>query len=282
LSYVLALVSALLYGAGDFLGGHATRRAPALTVTFASQAVGLVGLAVLVPLVSRAAPPAQDLAWGAGAGIAGALGVLLLYRGLATGLASVVAPITGVCSIAIPVLAGTVMGERPGPAAIAGIALAMVAVVLLGQGVVPDAPRDASRRGGGGVLLALLAGVAIGVFLVCLGRTRSASGLWPLLAARVVSVATVAAAITLRHGAWRPPATALGATVGSGALDILANVAYVLAVRRGALGLTATLASLYPASTVALATLIWRERLTAVQSAGIVVALTAMALIAWR
>jgi drug/metabolite transporter (DMT)-like permease len=283
LSYALALLSALLYGVGDFLGGHATRRGRALTVTFASQAVGLIGLGVLVPVLSHEPPPRADLAWGAAAGIAGAVGVLLLYRGLATGLASVVAPITGVCAIGVPVVVGAVLGERPGATAVAGIALAMVAVTLLGQGGSSASPSsDRARAVRRGVPLALLAGLAIGAFLVCLGRTRPVSGMWPLLAARAVSVSSVALAIAVRREPWLPPRPALPATLGSGLLDLLANAAYVLAVRQGSLGLTASLASLYPAATVALATLVWRERLRPLQIAGIVLALLAMVLITWR
>src|SRR5687767_11737634 len=100
--YALALLASALYGVGDFLGGVATRRAPLLAVTWTSQAVGLIGLAILVPLTSGATPAMRDLAWGAGAGLGGGVGLALLYYGLAVGEASVVAPVTAVCSIAIP------------------------------------------------------------------------------------------------------------------------------------------------------------------------------------
>src|SRR5512134_760968 len=102
---LLALGSAVLYGAGDFTGGLTTRRASTIPVVIFSQASGLVLLALLIPLLPAASPTRADLLWGATAGLAGGVGVALLYHALAIGTMSVVAPTTAVCAVAIPVLA---------------------------------------------------------------------------------------------------------------------------------------------------------------------------------
>lgn len=282
LTYALALLSAMVYGVADFLGGIATRRTSVLTVAFFSQAIGLVGLVLIAPFASRGVAPAADLAWGAVAGFFGGIGVALLYRGLATGSASVVAPVTAVCAIVVPVAAGLAFGERPGATALWGIGFAALAVALLSAGgPVPGATAGGPARGSG-VPLALASGTAIGLFLVALGRTGEASGMWPLVVARVVSSGGMFVLALLRGVPRMPPRPALYATVGAGILDVAANAFYVLAVRGGSLGIIATLASLYPASTVLLARMVLHERLALVQKLGLGVALVAIVMITWR
>ncbi len=285
MSPLLALLAAVVYGVADFCGGIATRRAPVLAVATSSQAVGLLALLLVAPLFSTHLPGGGVLLWSAGAGVAGGVGVALLYYGLAIGRVSVVAPITAVCSIAIPVLVGIGLGERPKVAALVGIGLAIVAVAFISQGhaepgIVPATGvrrrRPAVDRS---VPVALASGVAIGFFLVCLARTGTGSGLWPLVAARMVSIAMLAGAALIARQGLKVPSEARPATLGSGVLDVLANALYLGAVREGPLGLVATLASLYPASTVLLARLVLHERLRPVQSVGLACAALAIALI---
>lgn len=285
MSPLLALLAAVVYGVADFCGGIATRRAPVLAVATSSQAVGLLALLLVAPLFSTHLPGGGVLLWSAGAGVAGGVGVALLYYGLAIGRVSVVAPITAVCSIAIPVLVGIGLGERPKVAALVGIGLAIVAVAFISQGhaepgIVPATGvrrrRPAVDRS---VPVALASGVAIGFFLVCLARTGTGSGLWPLVAARMVSIAMLAGAALIARQRLKVPSEARPATLGSGVLDVLANALYLGAVREGPLGLVATLASLYPASTVLLARLVLHERLRPVQSVGLACAALAIALI---
>ena len=281
MTYALALLSALVYGVADFLGGLASRRASVPSVVLFSQAIGLGALLIVAPLASRGVPPPADLAWGAAAGFFGGIGVALLYYGLATGTASVVAPVTAVCAIVIPVATGLALGERPGVLALWGIAFAALAVALLSAGGPAAAtPRPPAR--GGGVPVAIVAGILIGLFLVCLGRTREGSGMWPLVVARAVSSGGMFVLAVLRRTPLVPPRPALYPTVGAGILDVAANALYLLAVQAGSLGIVATLASLYPASTVTLARLVLRERLAPVQKLGLAVALLAIVMITWR
>ena len=116
MAYLLAIGSALLYGAADFTGGLTTRRAGTIPVVILSQASGLVLLALILPLLPHASPSRPDLLWGALAGLTGGIGVALLYRALAIGTMAVVAPTTAVCAVAIPVVISLLLGERPGPA----------------------------------------------------------------------------------------------------------------------------------------------------------------------
>lgn len=247
-----------------------------------SQISGLVVLGLVIPLMPRATPTVADLQWGIAAGLAGTVGVALLYRALAIGTMGVVAPVTAVCAVAIPVVASMFAGEFPSRLAGAGIGLALVAIVLVAQedrgaAFEPGAPRPHVLPPG--VLIALLSGVAIGVFFLLLARTEREAGLWPLVGSRSVSlVCFVAAALALRRPLRLPLGDAL-TCAGCGVLDTAANVLYLLASREGSLPLVVTLSSMYPASTVLLARIVLGERLSRLQMAGLYCALLAVALI---
>jgi drug/metabolite transporter (DMT)-like permease len=273
---LLALFSAATYGVGDFCGGLAARKIPATTVLLWSHLLGLTLLVVSTVFVAGD-PEAGDLVIGAIGGLAGAAGVGLLYKGLAVGQMSVVAPITALLSAAVPVIAGYAEGERPGGTAVVGMALAFVAIVLV------------SAEGGGtlrpsdlrSVLYALGAGLGFGCFFVFLSHTGDDAGMWPLVAARGASVVVVGSVALLGFIPRTPPIPSTRElTAAAGALDALANVLYLVAVRQGLLSVVTVLAALYPVSTVVLAHFVLHERFAKVQVAGMALALPAVVLMA--
>jgi drug/metabolite transporter (DMT)-like permease len=279
MALILASLSAVFYGTADFLGGLAARRATALASTVWAQAVGFGLVLLALPLFPAPFPSAANALWGAGAGLTGGLGVALLYYGFAVGRVSVIAPVTAVCSISIPVVVGMGLGERPGPLALAGIGVAIASVGLISR---YQDPRGTARRGDRSLVIGLACGVVIGGFFVCLARAGNASGLWPLLIARAASTVALAAAAVVAKAPLTLPRSVLPVVISCGALDMLANALYLIAVREGPLGLVATLASLYPASTVLLARVVLRERLQPVQSVGLACAGAAIVLITSR
>ena len=273
MAYLLAIASAALYGAADFLGGLASRRASTITVVVWSQASGLVMLLLVLPLLPDASPSQSDVLWGAIAGIAGSIGVGLLYRALAIGTMAVVAPTTAVCAVVIPVMAGVLAGERLAALTMAGMALAVIAIVLVSQ------ERRTTHVARKGIGIAFLSGVAIGFFFLALARTSAAAGMWPLVASRAISLVLFGALGLATGQPLRlvPPVSKIA--VGSGIVDMAANALYLAATRYGALSVVVTLASLYPASTVLLARLVLHERLSALQVSGVACALAAIVLI---
>jgi drug/metabolite transporter (DMT)-like permease len=275
LSYALAVLSSITYGAADFLGGLATKRSTMYSVVVFSQLAGLILLLIALPFLPASAPAGRDLAWGAASGLAGGIGVALLYRGLAIGVMSVVAPVTAVSAVIIPLFVGMVLGERPTTLAFLGVILAVVAIILVSQsGQIEEGKRPMT-----GVGIAVLSGIAIGIFLVCLERTGPSAGLWPLIVARVVSVTFFTIAGIMVRQRLMPRRESMPIVIGGGALDMLANVLYLLAVRQGLLSIVATLTSLYPASTIVLARIVLRERLRLIQQAGVACAALAIVLI---
>ena len=276
---LLAIGSAILYGAGDFTGGLTTRRASTIPVVVFSQASGLVLLALLLPFLPDASPSRQDWLWGASAGLFGGVGVALLYRALAIGTMSIVAPTTAVCAVTIPVVAAIILGERPSTVAVAGIVVGILSIVLVS--LQSPGPSDSTPERGGraGIGTALASGVAIGFFLLSFAQTGPTAGMWPLLAARLVSVSLFGVMALGGSHRLRMPRSVFLLVMVAGILDMLANALYLLAVRSGPLSVVATLSSLYPASTVLLARIVLGERLNLWQMSGVVCALAAVVLI---
>ena len=275
---ILALASAAFYGAADFLGGIASKRADSVVVTFVAQSAGLVLLVFLLPVLPSSSPVRGDYVWGVAAGVAGSAGVALLYRALAIGTMSIVAPITAVCAAAVPVLVALALGERPGILAGMGIVLTAVAITLLSRGQ-SSAPPAGKRWATTSIGMALISGVAVGLFFLCLAQTSDDAGLWPLIAGRSVSVPLFGLMAARKPQSVRLELRVAMTAVGCGTVDMLANALYLIATRHGPLSLVATLASLYPASTVLLARVTLGERLSGSQALGVACALVAVVLI---
>ncbi len=269
MSVPIALPTACAYGIADFAGGLAAKRAPVLAVTAVVQFAGLlILLPALVLLPGR--PSVAAFGIGALAGIAGAVGLLLYLRALAVGPMGVVAPLSAVVGAGLPLLVGVLTGERLGPLTLLAIAVALVAIVLATAGT--------GGAGGHrvGPLLGLAAGVGFGLFFIGLDATPPDSGLWPLLAGRVVTVTLLTALVLLRGSTARPNRL----MIISGVADSVANVGFLLATRLGDLGVSAVVVSLYPIVVVVLARMVLGERLSSLQFTSAGLALGASVLLA--
>lgn len=277
MAVLLGLLVAISYGAADFLGGVASKRAPAAVIVLQSQILGLGLLAVLAVTVPDQHVVGADLVRGAGAGTGGLLGLVLLYRGLAAGAMSIVAPITAVGAAVLPVAWGLANGEHPGALALTGVAIALVAVGLVAAPAARG-PSIANRRRE--VTLALVAGAGFGFVFILFGDTVKASGLWPLLSARAVSTALLLAGLRVVRTSGRVRPGTARIVAGTGVLDVAANTMYLIGARIGLVSLVAVLSSLYPASTVLLARIVLDERVTSRQAVGLGLAVVGVVLIA--
>ncbi len=275
MALLLALLSALTYGAADFLGGIASKRAATAVVVLLSQVAGLALLACLVPFAGGKLYP-SDIALGLAGGAFGSIGVGALYAALAAGRMGIVSPITAVIAASIPVLWGLGSGERPAPLALAGVACAFVAVALVSAN--PETGRFTLRAPG--VPLAFLSGLAFGGFFIVLARGHADGGLWTLAAIRAGSIVLTGLYVVARRVRIAPERAVLPTILLAGALDMSANALYVFAARGGLLSIVAVIASLYPAATVLLARFILHERFAPLQTAGFGFAAGAVALIA--
>jgi len=276
---VFALLSATLYGSADFLGGLAARRSSVMPVMIFSQLAGLIMLLLVLPFLPPATASPADFAWGAVAGGALGLGLMLLYQGLATGKMSVVAPVTAVLAVVVSAVAGIVLGDRLSMGAFLGVVLAIGAITLISQDGAQKATRERGLGIAHGLAAALSAGLLIGVFFATLKQSSPASGLLSLVSARLAALVVLGAVAFWRRSPLRVGRDAVWLIVVGGALDIFANVLYLLATHQGMLTIAATLTSLYPASTILLARLVLGERLRRIQITGLACAGVGVALI---
>ena len=275
---VLALGAAVFYGAGDFLGGFAARRAHALAVALVAQTIGLVALLLALPFFPATFVLA-NLLWGIPAGICGGVGIALFYHSLSIGKMGVLSPFTAVLAAALPVIAGRFLGERLSATQAVGIVVSLVAIVLIYLSTDDDGKREFATEG---LREAVLAGFAFGGFYVFLARSQAHGGLELLTVARVTSISVLALIAVAWKVSLRGIREAQGAVVAAGLTDMTANVLYVLAAYQGMLSLAAVLTSLYPATTVGLARIVLKERMSGIQWLGALVALVGVACIAWR
>jgi uncharacterized membrane protein len=271
---LLAILAAICYGSGDFLGGLASRKSSALAVAAMSQILGLAPLAIAMLLAGPSAPKTADFAWGAVAGLAGGIALALFFKALTLGRMSVISPIASATGAAVAVLIGVAFGERPAPIVLAGFMLAVVSIGLVAQG--RSGPEGSTERG---VLTAIGCGIALGAWYTFLKPTSIAAGLWPLAMARAVSLPLLLLGTHTTGRSLRLPRSVMAIALPSGVLDIAANVFYLIAVRQGMLSVVATLASLNPVVTVALAWSVLHERLRAPQYLGLALGIAAMAMI---
>ena len=272
---LLALTASLSWGLGDFLAGLRTRRLPVVTVLVVSQAAGLTTIALAVALRGAGPPDGRYLVFGSLAGVAGAVGLAALYRGLAVGPMSIVAPISGTAAV-VPVVAGLVTGERPSAAQAAGIALAVVGVVLASR------TRAAGGRHAGraeGVGLALVAALAFGLLLVALGEASEGDPYWGTLAMRGASFGLLVLTALVLRPSFALRERDLPVLLLIGVLDTAGNALFAVATTKSLLALAAVLAQLYPVVTVLLARVILGERISRGQGIGVVSAFAGVALI---
>lgn len=282
MAVVLALLSALGYGLSDFVGGLVSRAVSPWSVAVVGQTSSTLCTAAVAFMVAGS-PTTGHLLWALLAGIGSGTGTGFLYRGFASGRMGVVAPVSAVGAAVVPVLAGTVAGERLSLVVWTGIALALPGIWLVSS--TPDAlARGRGTRGRAslaeGVLDGVLAGVGFGVLFAALGQVPDSAGLWPLALAQAVSLPAVVVLAVLVGGEWVPRQRRTWLALLAGPLGAGATAAFLLATQAGYLTVAGVLTSLYPATTVLLAALVLQERVHRAQGVGLGLCAAAIVLVA--
>ena len=274
LGMILAITSAAVWGSGDFCGGIATRRSSQLQVLTLSALSGLVILLGLLAASGMSIPTSRGALWAILAGISGALGIAMLYRALSVGRAATVAPLAAVIGATLPVIFSLLTVGIPPLGQQVGFVIAILGIWLV-TSVNNGTPADSLS----GTRLAVLAGIGFGGFFIFIAKTDQGTVLAPLIIARCAML-LIAVLITVLAGERLPKLNSNPIALLAGALDVGANVAYLLAVQFTRLDVAAVLSSLYPVMTVLLARTLTHEQVTRVQWAGVGLCFSAIALIA--
>jgi drug/metabolite transporter (DMT)-like permease len=269
---IFGLAASLCWGSGDFSGGLASRRAYAGSVVLADYAVGFVLLVTLALLLREHVPDPLDLLWGVLAGVMGVLGLLAFYAALARGKMGIVAPVSAVLTVALPVLFSAFTAGLPTLLQLGGFVLAGLAIGLIAR---PERTTEPPQ----GIGLALLSGCGFGCFFILISRVHPAATFWSLAGARFSSIGVLLVLLRLQRKPLLPGMRVAPLVVLAGTLDALGNVLFLLAAQGGQLDVAAILSSLYPAATVGLSALVLHERVMRIQALGILLVLLAVPLI---
>lgn len=284
LTVVIGISSALVFGSADFLGGLAARRMSSILTTAIAAFVGLLVLLIALPVLGGTWS-IEAVALGALSGLSGAVAIGLLYACLAIGPMSILSPLTAVVSAVVPLTVGLIGGERLGTIGYVALAVAFVAIILVG--FVPE--KNAVRPSLRGVLMAIGSGIAIGAFLIIIDQTPDDSGIVPLVMNRASNAVIMFSIIgvlllTARRRGTQGPLVGLRAglslAVACGVVDAVANLGLLLGLRLGELSVMAVLAALYPAGTIILAAIVLKERIAWLQYLGLALAVIAGAMLA--
>jgi drug/metabolite transporter (DMT)-like permease len=270
LAVALALGSSLAWGVSDFLGGVKSRTFPLFLVLLISQGAALIVLAVIVAALGEPPPGGDFLLFAALAGIAETIGVAALYRGLAVGVMSIVAPVAATAPV-VPLVVGVALGEQPGTVQGAGIALAVVGIVITACRSDPGGERE--QAVGASVLFGALCALGFGSFYVAMDAASEGEIQWALLLARATSVAAFLVVIAATRPRPVPRSRDVPVIALIGILIIAADAMYATASTKGVLGVVAALSTLYPIVTIALARIYLSEEVERRQQLGIALAL---------
>jgi drug/metabolite transporter (DMT)-like permease len=275
---LLALASAVLVGGADFVGGFASRKAPPPLVAAGAQLIGLPLAFALALLWAWEDVTGRDVALSVAAGLSVGFGLALFYAAMSIGLISLAAPIAAVTGAVLPVVVGLAEGDDPGPVALVGIVLALVAVAAVS--VAPGAQAASPGESGSRVIwLAVAAGLCFGLFFLLFAKTGEDAGMWPLALERIGSSAALLLVLLVLRTPVAAARSVLRISTTVAVLEVSATVPLLLALQRGPVSVAAVLASLYPVTTVLLAAGVLRERLSRPQLAGVILALVAVALV---
>lgn len=268
---IIALVSAITWGGGDFAGGLASRKHSQYQVLALAAFSASICLATAMFLRGEHWPQPISILWSIVAGISGAIGTASLYQGLAIGQAALVAPIAAVVSVVIPVIVGTLTLGAPGPEKFIGMAAGVVGIWFVTRGT----GTSAGTRGLG---LAILAGCGFSGYFLCIVRAEPESIFTPLLIAKLTAFLFSSFILVLRRTGI-PSFKGSKLALLAGILDAVGNLFYLLAARLTRVELAVVIASMAPAITVILASVISHQNILSRQKLGIGFCLLAIILI---
>jgi drug/metabolite transporter (DMT)-like permease len=269
-TYSLAAVFA--WGASDFVGGYATRRANAFLFTLIVNIGGLLLMGTLASATHAAFPSGRALAWVLAAGVSGGAALGIFYRALSSGRMGLAAPVAAVLSAAIPAVFSMFTEGLPGKVAISGFFLAAVGLWLITRAEDGKTPE--------GIGLALAAGVGFAGFYLCIRQAGDGSALWFATLSRTGGLLVTAIIVLLQRDFRDMTAAGVRWAVLAGGVDSLGTIFFVRASQAGRLDEAVVISSLYPAVTVLLARLFLKEHFTRWRFVGLLAALAAVPMIA--
>jgi drug/metabolite transporter (DMT)-like permease len=273
LSILYGIISAASWGAADFIGGMASKRTSPIRVLYLAEIAGFIPFMLLAIVLREPVPPAADFLMGAFASLLGLIGLIFLYRALAEGQMTIAAPVSALFAALIPVIFGSFTLGLPSIPTLIGFVLAFAAVWLISQ-------TDSTNRrfSISSLRLPLLSGFFFGFYFIAIHKATLNAFFWPLTSARFAGFVAIGLFALITRQPAMPPRETWALCIINGAIDIAGNGFYVLSAHAGRIDVAAVLGALYPASTVLLAWILLKEKISAIQALGIAFAFVAIIL----
>jgi len=273
LPILYGILSAASWGAADFIGGLATKKANSIRVLYLAEIAGFIPFLALAIITREPIPSYVDFLWGACSSIVGLSGLIFLYRALAEGQMTIAAPVSALLAAIIPVIFGFFTLGAPAIATLIGFGLAFLAVWLISQ-------TDSTnwRFSISDLRLPLLSGIFFGFYFILIHKATLNAFYWPLTSARFAGVIALGLLALITRQPAMPPREVWWFCIINGVIDIAGNAFYILSAQSGRMDVAAVLGALYPASTVLLAWLILKEKISLTQTMGIISAFIAIVL----
>jgi drug/metabolite transporter (DMT)-like permease len=271
---IFSLAAVFSWGTSDFLGGYGARRANAFLLTAIAHLSGLVLMAGVALAIHSPFPSRTAVAWALMGGFSGGGALAIFYRALAAGRMGLTAPVAAVLGAAIPTIFGIFREGLPQAAQVVGFILAATGIWLISR-----TEDDSSSEGIG---MAALAGIGFAGFYLCIKQAGDGSAFWIAATSKVASLTLTGLVVLIGRGTREPDRSTVVFGVWAGCLDVIGSVLFIRASQTGRLDAAVVLSSLYPAVTVLLARFILKEHFTRWKALGMVAALLAVPMIAWR
>jgi len=273
LPIIYGLISSTTWGAADFIGGLATKRASSIRVLYLSEIAGFIPFMLLAIILREPIPSAADFLMGAFSSLIGLAGLIFLYRALAEGQMTIAAPVSALFAALIPVIFGSFTLGLPSIPTLIGFGLAFLAVWFISQ-------TDSTnwRFSFSDLRLPLISGFFFGFYFIAIHKATLNAFYWPLTAARFAGFIALGLFALFTRQSPMPPRETWTLCILNGVIDIAGNAFYILSAHAGRIDVAAVLGALYPASTVLLAWIFLKERISFIQALGIILAFIAIVL----
>ena len=273
LPIIYGLISSASWGAADFIGGLASKRTSAIRVLYLAEIAGFIPFMLLAIILREPIPSATDFLWGAFSSLIGLAGLIFLYRALAEGQMTIAAPVSALFAALIPVIFGSITLGFPSVPTLIGFGLAFIAVWLISQS-------DSTnwRFSFSDLRLPLISGFFFGFYFIAIHKATLNAFFWPLTAARFAGFVALGLFALFTRQPAMPPRETWTLCILNGVIDIAGNGFYILSAHSGRIDVAAVLGALYPAGTVLLAWIFLKERISFIQTLGIILAFIAIIL----
>jgi drug/metabolite transporter (DMT)-like permease len=270
----LSLAAVFAWGTSDFLGGYGARRANAFLLTAIAHLSGMILMAGVAVATHSPFPTRTAVAWALLGGLSGGGALAIFYRALATGRMGLTAPVAAVLGAAIPTAFGVFREGLPQAAQVVGFVMAATGIWLISRTEDESSPE--------GIGMAALAGIGFAGFYLCIRQAGDGSAFWIAATSKVASFTLTGFIVLIGRSIRDIDRRGIALGILAGCLDIVGSVLFIRASQTGRLDTAVVLSSLYPAVTVLLARFVLKEHFTRWKALGMVAALLAVPMIAWR